>query len=344
MSELRIGILGAATIAPLAIIRPARQVANVTVTAIAARHRGRAEAFARKHAIPAVRDSYADLLADPDIDAVYIPLPNALHAEWTLRAIQTGKHVLCEKPLTANRAEAEEVAATAERARHESARVVMEAFHYRYHPLAERLRTIVHGTGRGNGEPGSGGELGPLRRVEVSMCIPLPFFSDIRYRYDLAGGATMDAGCYVLHLARLLAGETPRIISATARGLRKDARIDRAMTAELAFPGGASGQIRASLWSRCLLSLGARVAGERGELKVNNFLFPHYFHRVRIRTAEAKRAERVPGKASYVHQLEAFAAAARNGADVLTPARDAVITMGLIDDVYRAAGLPVRGA
>src|SRR6185369_5780786 len=105
-----------------------------------------------------VRDSYAALVADPDIDATYNPLPNGLHAEWTIAALEAGKHVLCEKPFTANTTEAEEVAAVAAR----TGLVVMEAFHYRYHPLAQRMRDIV-----------DSGELGATRRVETSLCFPL---------------------------------------------------------------------------------------------------------------------------------------------------------------------------
>ena len=120
----------------------------------------------------------------PSIDAIYNPLPNGLHAEWTIAALEAGKHVLCEKPFTANAKEAEAVAAVATR----TGLVVMEAFHYRYHPLAQRMREIVES-----------GELGTIRRVETALCFPLPKFSDIRYQYDLAGGATMDVG--TLHRA-----------------------------------------------------------------------------------------------------------------------------------------------
>src|SRR5205823_14173805 len=131
VTDLRFGVLGAARIAPLAIVKPARQVDGVVVSAIAARDPERAKEFASKHGIPKVHTSYDALVDDPDIDAVYIPLPNGLHAQWTLRAIAAGKHVLCEKPFTANAAEAEQVADAAEA----SDVVVMEAFHYRYHPL-----------------------------------------------------------------------------------------------------------------------------------------------------------------------------------------------------------------
>ena len=327
-TPLRIGVLGAARIAPLALIRPARKVPGVLVAAIAARDRRRAEAFAARHGIPAVHDSYADLVADPSLDAVYVPLPNALHAEWTLRALEAGKHVLCEKPLTANQAEARQVAEAAEA----SGLVVMEAFHYRYHPLAERLRCIVTQ------------ELGPVRLVETSNCFPLPVFSDIRYDFDLGGGALMDAGCYAVHAARLLVGEDPRVVSARATTLRRDPRVDRAMTAELAFPSGARGRITTSLCSWRLLSLRARVVGEQGELRVLNYTQPQprVPHRIWVRTERGVRRERVFGAATYTHQLQAFRDAVRDGAPVLTPAGDAVVTMGVIDDIYRAAGLPPR--
>src|SRR5262245_24131525 len=112
---MKIGVLGAARIAPAALIRPARTVDGVEVAAVAARDRTRAVAFARKHDIPVVHDSYADLLADATLDAVYVPLPNGRHAEWTLAALAAGKHVLCEKPFTANAEQAREVAAAADR-------------------------------------------------------------------------------------------------------------------------------------------------------------------------------------------------------------------------------------
>jgi predicted dehydrogenase len=132
ISDLRIGALGAATITPMALLRPSRKANGVSVTAVAARDRSRAEKFARKHAIEKVHAGYDALLADPDVDAIYNPLPNALHAEWTLRALDAGKHVLCEKPFASNAAEAQKVHEAAEA----NDRIVMEAFHYRYHPLA----------------------------------------------------------------------------------------------------------------------------------------------------------------------------------------------------------------
>ncbi|MFF7190672.1 Gfo/Idh/MocA family protein [Streptomyces sp. NPDC008222] len=336
--DLRIGLLGAAAIAPSALIKPARQTPRVTVTAVAARDRARAEAFARKHGVPVVHAGYDALLADPEVDAVYVPLPNGLHAEWTLKALEAGKHVLCEKPFTANRAEAERVADAADAAFARDGLVVMEAFHYRYHPLAERMRAIV-----------AGGELGELHRVEAEVCFPLPRFSDIRYDYALAGGATMDAGCYAVHAARLLGAGDPVVTSARLSTLRKDPRIDRAMSAELAFPGGATGRVRASMWSRRVLSIRARAIGSGGELNVTNFVMPQLYHQLTIRLANGSgghtvRRERVPrNPSSYAGQLAAFTAAVLDGGPVVTSARDAVVTMGVLDGIYRAGGLPLRG-
>ena len=241
MDTVRIGILGAARIAPSAVIKPARNIGEAVVAAVAARDRSRADAFASKHAIPNVRDSYAALVADPEIDAIYNPLPNGLHAEWTIAALEAGKHVLCEKPFTANAKEAEAVAAVAAR----TGLVVMEAFHYRYHPLAQRMREIVES-----------GELGTIRRVETALCFPLPKFSDIRYQYDLAGGATMDVGTYTVHMARLLGCEEPEVVSAEAKLRTPD--VDRAMRAELTFPSGHTGRITCSMWSKWVLQTYAR--------------------------------------------------------------------------------------
>lgn len=321
---MRIGILGAARIAPAALIRPARAVDGVEVTAVAARDRNRAQAFAAKHGVPEVYDSYGALLGG--VDAVYIPLPNSLHAEWTLRALEAGKHVLCEKPFTSNADEAREIAeATAK-----SGLTVMEAFHYRYHPLALRMEEIARR------------ELGRITHVETSLCFPLPKFSDIRYQLGLAGGATMDAGCYAIHCLRLLGPGTPEVTG--ARALLRSPGVDRAMSADFRFPEGATGRITASLWSGSVLRMGARVVGERGTMSVFNYAFPHVYHRLRVNVDGRTRREKVRGEATYTWQLRAFEAAVRGEDTNLTPPSDSVVTMGLIDDIYRAAGLRPRMA
>ncbi len=324
-APLRIGVLGAARIAPMALITPAKSNAEVVVAAVAARDASRARAFAAKQDIARVHESYETLIADPELDAVYNPLPNSLHGRWTRAALATGKHVLCEKPFTANAAEAREVAELAAK----SGRVVMEAFHYRYHPLALRIEQII-----------ASGELGKLERVEATLCYPLPMLSDIRYNYSLAGGATMDAGCYAVHMARTFGGGTPEVVSAQAK--LHGRQIDRAMTAELRFPGGHTGRVRCSMWSSDLLRISAKVVGDQGELWVINPVMPQFFHRLCVRSADGKRVERFSRRASYAYQLDAFAAAVLRGETVKTTPQDAVENMTVIDAIYRAAGLPLR--
>ena len=322
---MQIGVLGAARIAPPALIKPAKENSDVVVAAVAARDVSRAQAFAAKHGIARVHGSYEALLADPDIDAVYNPLPNGLHGKWTRAALAAGKHVLCEKPFTANADEAREIAEVAA----QSDRVVMEAFHYRYHPMALRIEEII-----------ASGELGKLQRVEAALCFPLPKFSDIRYNYSLAGGATMDAGCYAVHMVRTFGGSTPEVVSAQAK--LRDPQVDRAMTAEVRFAEGHTGRIRCSMWSSRLLDISAHVVGDRGELRALNPVLPQMFHRLSVRSAAGKRVERFPRRASYAYQLDAFAGAVLRGEPVKTTPEDAIVNMTVIDAIYRAAGMPLR--
>ncbi len=329
MDRVRIGTLGAARITANALIQPAREVAEAVVTAVAARDPDRARAFAGVNGIADTRDSYAALIADPDIDAVYNPLPNSLHAPWTLKAIEAGKHVLCEKPFASNEAEAQTVAAASQG----SGLVVMEAFHYRYHPLARRMDEIVNGTG---------GELGAVRHIEVTLCFPIGDASDIRFRYELGGGATMDGGCYAINCLRFLGPGEPEVVSASAQELSPG--VDAVMTAAFRFPGNAAtGGFRASLLPDGPFTADVRVTGEDGELSVVNFMTPHQGHKLQVTVRNETRQERVAGPATYTGQLRDFTAAVLRGEPFATTAADATRNMRVIDDVYRAAGLPLRG-
>ncbi|HEY4017683.1 MAG TPA: Gfo/Idh/MocA family oxidoreductase [Pseudonocardiaceae bacterium] len=326
---VRIGILGAARISAHAIVGPASRSHDAVIAAVAARDPLRAKEYATKQRIPKVAADYAELLADPEIDAIYNPLPNGLHGRWTIAALEAGKHVLCEKPFTANADEAREVAAVAER----TGRVVMEAFHYRYHPVALRMLEIVQS-----------GELGRLQVVEANFSFPLPRFSDIRYQFDLAGGALMDPGCYAVHMVRTLGGAgtggEPSVVHAEAK-LHKP-NVDRAMRADLRFPGGHTGRVRCSMWSSDVLKISARAIGEHGELSVINPLAPSIWHRLSVRTKQGKRIEHLSRRASYDYQLDAFTGAVLRGEPILTPPSDSIANMAVIDEIYTAAGLSPR--
>jgi predicted dehydrogenase len=324
MPPIRIGVLGAARIAPAAIIRPARNVAGAEVVAVAARDRDKASAFAVKHHIPRVVGSYEELVEDPEIDAVYNPLPNGLHGRWTKAALAAGKHVLCEKPFTANASEARDVAAAVP-----AGAVVMEAFHYRYHPVFMRARQLL-----------DEGAVGAVQKIETWLCFPLPMFKDIRYQLDLAGGATMDAGCYTIHMARHLVGSEPEVVA--ARAALRSPGVDRAMQAELRFATGATGRVTCSMWSRRLLHLGFRVTGDAGELRVFNPMGPNLYHRLSLRGRAGRSVEHLSRRPTYDFQLEAFCRAVAGGEPPITGVADAIANMEVIDAVYRHAGLEPR--
>jgi predicted dehydrogenase len=209
--------------------------------------------------------------------------------------------------------------------------VLMEAFHYRYHPLAERMKQIV-----------DEGRLGAVRHIEAHFCVPMLLPGDIRYRYELAGGATMDLGCYTISLLRFLAGAEPRVTRARARLSSPD--VDRRMEAEFEFEDGRTGRIVCSLFSRTLLRARAEVRGDAGTMRVLNPIAPQLYHRLTLRTPAASSSERVRGAATYTHQLRAFVRTVRGEAASLTDARDAVANMRAIDAVYERAGLRLRGS
>lgn len=320
---LRIGALGASRIAPMALIRPARSVDEAEVVAVAARDQGRAAAYARKHRIPRVHATYEALLADADIDAVYVPLPNSLHHAWTMRALEAGKHVLCEKPSAANAREAQEMVDAATSA----GRVLVEAFHWRYHAMAERIVELVRE-----------GAVGRLVHVDAAFCIPLPIFSDIRYRRDLAGGALMDVGSYTVSMLRHLAGEEPAVVSATC--LLRSEGVDRRTDARLKYPSGATASLTASMWSRTLLKASVVLRGEAGEIRALNPIAPQVgWRRLTVRTASGVRVEKVGGEGTYARQLRAFVSRVRGGDPLPTEGDDIVRNMAVIDAIYAAAGV-----
>ncbi|HEU4583343.1 MAG TPA: Gfo/Idh/MocA family oxidoreductase [Polyangiaceae bacterium] len=324
---LRFGVLGAAKIAPGALIQPAKLGSEATVDLVAARDPERARRYAAEHGIPRVARDYAEVVHDPEIDVIYNPLPMNQHAHWTIEALRAGKHVLCEKPFAANASEAEQMVQVAE----ETGLLLVEAFHYRYHPLFERILTIVQS-----------GVLGTIRHMEGVFKVAIKDKADLRHRYETAGGATMDLGCYPLHWMRTVAGTEPRVLSASAE--QGAPQVDVVMQAELAFPGGITAHMLTSMADHEKFNTSLRVEGQNGTLIVQNPLAPHHGHELRLQQGGEDRVETVEGTGTtYRYQLVAFVDAVRTGKKLPTMGADSIHQMRLIDAVYRAAGLKVRG-
>ncbi|KAL1714208.1 hypothetical protein EV715DRAFT_295380 [Schizophyllum commune] len=288
-SPIRFGILGAAAITPPALVIPAKSHPEVVLKGVAARDRTRAEAFARTHGVERVYDSYEDLLADPDIDAVYNPLPNTLHYEWTMRALAAGKHVLCEKPMANTAEEIREMFAFSE----EKGLVLLEAFHYRFHPAGQRAKAILES-----------GEIGHIKSADFQFMLPTGFIrqGDIRYSYSLGGGAMMDIGCYGMHLFRYLIGANPTSVLAAAHSpppFPADPLVDHRTTAALAFPNDVTASLtvdyaRPLRWGFLphLPNFRAIVRCEAGELEIVNFSFASLWHYIQVRPKGAGKKER----------------------------------------------------
>ena len=321
---LRFGTLGAAQITPNALIKPAENIPDAEIMAVAAREPKRAKEFARKHRIPRVHRTYEEVINDPDVDVIYNPLPNSHHCEWTIMALRAGKHVLCEKPIASNAAEAEQMAAVAR----ETGRFLGEAFHYRYHPLAARVREIMRS-----------GLLGNLRHLEANFSVPLPA-DNIRYDWSLAGGATMDLGCYPLHMLREFSGLTPRVVKASAK--LGPANIDVAMEIHLDMGDGITARVTCAMEQGTQIGASFNARGDKGEMNVVNPVGPQWGNQITLKTADAEKSESINGDPTYTYQLKALIAQVRGVNAFPTDGGEGIINMRVLDEVYRAAGLPPR--
>lgn len=319
--SLRIGVLGASRIAEAAIVEPARELGHRLV-AVASRDPQRAQVFAETYGVERVVTSYEAVINDPEVDVVYNPLANALHAPWNLAAVAAGKPVLTEKPFARNRAEAMRVAQAAEAAGID----VVEAFHYLYHPATRRALELV-----------DDGALGVITHVEVRMAMPEPVDTDPRWSLDLAGGALMDLGCYGVHVMRQLGH--PSIVRAHAK--ERTPGIDEWCDVEFAFPSGTTGLSTNSMVADDY-SFTLQIVGTEGDVFVHNFIKPQDDDRVTIRTAAGTTVEHLGTRTTYTYQLEALADHLLYGEPLPVNLTDAVENMAYVDDAYRAAGMEPR--
>jgi predicted dehydrogenase len=328
--SIRIGVLGASRIAESAIVGPASELGHRLV-AVAARNRSRAESFAEKYGVERVVASYQDVIDDPEVDVVYNPLANSLHAPWNLAAIAAGKPVLSEKPFARDESEAIRVAQAAEAA----GITVLEGFHYYFHPVTQRAFALA-----------ADGTIGDVTRVEVHMAMPAPDDDDPRWALEMAGGALMDLGCYGLHVMRSLGRMTvpgvdghPSVVRAHAE--QRTPGVDAWCDVEVGFPGGATGLTTHSMVADDY-SFTIRIVGTTGDLLVHDFIRPSHDDRLTLRTARGTTVERLGTRASYTYQLEAFAAHVERGVPLPFGPADAVANMAMVDAAYRAAGMAPR--
>jgi predicted dehydrogenase len=322
---MRIGTIGAAEIVERALIQPACSIDEVEIVAVAARDPDRAGRFAQKNGIPVVYPNYEALLADRTLDAIYVPLANSLHAQWTIAALEAGHHVLCEKPFASNATQAAAMVAVAQR----TGRVLVEAFHWRYHPVATRMLELTE-------------RLGPLEEIEARFSVSIPPES-VRYQLGLAGGSFMDQGCYCLHILRTITKAEPRVIEATA--VEGPKGIDLSMEAVLEFGDSINAVVSSSMigvtsWPE---SMSVHVRGRGGQMTVLNPIAPQRGHRIQAELSDGSAVDEViKAGTSYEYQLRAFCQVISGDEKPITGGADAVATMTAIDAVYRASGLGIR--
>jgi predicted dehydrogenase len=326
---IRIGILGAAHIAPRGIITPANELLGVEVVAIAARELSRARDFAAQHSIPLALGSYGELIARDDIDLVYVPLPPSMHLTWCRAALANGKHVLVEKPFAHNAQDAAEMVAAART----SGKLLIEGFHYRFHPLFEQALAALRA-----------GAIGRIRRIDATFNAVLPDTpGQLRYIEELGGGALMDLGCYSLHWIRTIANDEPTVVRASARCTPPG--VDVELEAELAFTSGPTATLKCSMQPEDgKLFRQVRVEGDKGVLEIDNPVTPHSGATLSIENDSPSLPQIFSdGETTFHYQLRHVLECIAGRAQPLTGGNDAIDNMRGIDAIYRAAGLRPRG-
>lgn len=316
MSSLRWGILSTARIGK-SVMKGIGLSHACCMQAVGSRDKTRAREWAKEHGIPRAFGSYEELLASGEVDAIYNPLPNSMHAEWTIKALEAGLPVLCEKPFTLNAAEARKVVKTAKKKK----LPVAEAFMYRYHPVYDRVQTLI--------EEGAIGDVITIRSI---FSFPLDEPGNIRLKPKLGGGALMDVGCYCVNFSRMMARCEPDYASAFVR--HKD--VDRTVIGCLEFPNNLLAYFECSFETHDRSR--AVVKGTNGTLILPSPWFPGEERaEIILRHGTQEKREYVTGANTYQLEIEDFVNACRTHQPVRWPAEDAVANMAVIDAIYRSA-------
>jgi len=323
---VRWGVLGTAQIAKVCMIPAILKSKDGMLQAIASRNLAKAQALVEKHQQGIAYEGYATLLEDPEIDAVYIPLPNQLHKEWTIKALGAGKHVLVEKPFAMNAREAEAMEETAQR----YDRLLMEAFMYRFHPRSQRIKQLV-----------DEGALGKISLIRSAFTFPVKRdgSNERLFLPEMGGGSLWDVGCYGVSLARWLLGEEPTAVSAQAD--YSEEGVDTNFAGTLRFPSGALAVIESSFTAA--LQQTFSVTGESGAIELPHDAFIPWekdaTFTLRGANDEHGQIVRVPGADEYQLMIEHFANAVQGQAQLAISPGDSVNQMRILDALARAARL-----
>jgi len=318
---IRIGLIGAAWITPMAILEPAKLLPNAEVVAIAARDPVRARIFANEHGIAEVEETYEALLLRPDLDLVYIALPVSLHAQWAELALTNGKHVLCEKPLVMNARQAQHLAQVSA----STGRFLIEAFHYVYHPYFKCIQQIIKSK-----------ELGVIEEVTGRLHVPVPpKEGQIRHDPSMGGGALMDLGCYPIHMMRTLFDTAPKVVKSEM--VMGASGVDLSIKAELALSDGIVGFLDCSMPETGELLGELIIVGTEGKLHGSKPILPHLGGVLQVETAEGRRAEKSDTRSTFYYQLKAVVNAIQDGEQPLISMLDSIGNATVLDDIRTCA-------
>ncbi|MDE3087861.1 MAG: Gfo/Idh/MocA family oxidoreductase [Chloroflexota bacterium] len=319
--KLRWGILSTGRIGIKALLPAIRESQNGVVAAIASRDLKTAQDAAKANGIPRAFGSYDALLESPDIDAVYIPLPNSLHKDWTIRAAERGKHVLCEKPFALNASEVDEMIAAAKQHRV----LLMEAFMYRFHPQFAQVQELI-----------ARGAIGAVQIIRCAFCFYLDNLDNIRLKKDLGGGALMDVGCYCVNMARGIAGAEPLEVRADAV-IGETSQVDETLTAILRFPKGIVAHFDASF--RTDYREWLDIQGSEGRIELPRPIKPQSAGGGEFFLYHGEDCETIvtPFANHYQLMVEHFADAVMHGTPLRYPPELDRANMRVIDALYESA-------
>ena len=324
MKQLRWGLLSTARINK-ALFPPLRMSPRNTMSAVASRDLSRAQAYAKEHNIPRAFGSYEEMLADPDIDVIYNPLPNGMHPEWTVKAAQAGKHILCEKPLANTVDEVDEITEAAKKA----GVVVMEAFMYRHHPQTLRVKDMINN-----------GAVGKLQILRGSFMFKIGNEEDVRLNASLGGGSIWDIGCYPISYTRLIVGEEP--VEVFGYGMFGAAsKVDEIFAGQMRFANGVFAQFDCGFRSPFRVRMD--IIGDKGNLTVLSPFTPRLNEKIILFNGEKEEVFTTPGEDLYLGEVENMADAILNGAPIRMSLADSRNNVLLIQKFLESArsGKPI---